>query len=276
MCGVDKKRFPSQQVHGDRVAGKGVEDEKVEILRLAQRGLAFQGKPPVAEYDFNGGPRVPQIGEVGVAASRLLVDIGINLVKAENVTALGERCKCGDAHSDQADPHGVHRPAGDDGVGAGLWAIVASGKVSPGRILKLKAVHSFSMTQGKIAFRRTCHYGENAVEISGARLDVVKLGFLGDGEAGGEQRKRGASGGANPERSRGQGGATAFHLEANERGKQERSCGTEDTPPWEMSGRTPDWREDRGREQDEPRKYGESQGKTTGVPPGGRIAHRET
>src|SRR5260370_3269846 len=158
MFGVDKKRFPGQQVHGDSVAGKGVEDEKVEILRLAQRGVAFKGKPAVAEYDFNGGPRVPQIGEVGVAASRLLVDIGINLVKAENVTALGERCKCGDAHSDQADPHGVHRPAGDDGVGAGLWAIVASGKVSPGRILKFKPVHSISITQANISYRRPSHY----------------------------------------------------------------------------------------------------------------------
>src|SRR5258708_19882246 len=118
MCGVDKKRFPSQQVHGDRVAGKGVEDEKVEILRLAQRGLAFQGKPPVAEYDFNGGPRVPQIGEVGVAASRLLVDIGINLVKAENVTALGERAKCGDAHSHHTTPLRLPRPPGDDALAA--------------------------------------------------------------------------------------------------------------------------------------------------------------
>src|SRR5258708_26651031 len=122
MCGVDKKRFTSQQVHGDRVAGKGVEDEKVEILRLAQRGLAFQGKPPVAEYDFNGGPRVPQIAEVGGAASRLLVDIGINLVKAENLTALGERCKCGYPHSEQADPHGGDRPAGAEGLCAGLSA----------------------------------------------------------------------------------------------------------------------------------------------------------
>src|SRR5258708_26305360 len=104
MFGVDKKRFPSQQVHGDRVAGKGVEDEKVEILRLAPRGLAFQGKPPVAEYDFNGGPRVPQIGEVGVAASRLVVNIGVNLVKTGKLTAPGERCKGGEAHSRQAAP----------------------------------------------------------------------------------------------------------------------------------------------------------------------------
>src|SRR5262249_3932986 len=81
------------------------------------------------------------------------------------------------------------RPVADHDVGPAMLRVVSRSQPRAFRILVLESVNDVAMAQREIVFRFYAHHGQNSVEVSRLRDDVVKLRPLRNGQARGDQRQ---------------------------------------------------------------------------------------
>jgi len=198
-------------VHGDGIAGEGVDDERIEALG----GLLIEAQAGVALDDLDARLRLAEVAEV---ESRHPDDEGVDLVEAHDVAgaSVGGEGAC--AEADDADA-AVCAGAAEQEAGAALGAVIGGGLAIARGVEELGAVGDLAVQQ--LARAALIEHTQSAVEVaSGGDEAGVVTGDVSEGGGGCEDGGEGGGlariprdGAQAPQAERGRGGHQEGKLE---------------------------------------------------------------
>src|SRR5438105_11205187 len=96
-------------MNGDGIAVKRVNEQDIEVLKIASGCFGFQRQTCVAGRDFDPSGRVAQVSEVSSLTLRQTNNGRIDLVEPINITGAGIGGDGSDAQPDCANAHGSRR-----------------------------------------------------------------------------------------------------------------------------------------------------------------------
>src|SRR6267154_5561193 len=201
MLFVIGKCLAREQMHGDGVARKRIQNQNVKLLEIPTAGLALEREPRIAKDNLHSAGRILQEGEVRMFAAGEFIDVGVDFIKAVNVAGLRQSSQRAHSHADKAYAHGMLRPIANHDACSAAWAVIARCETSALGVLILEPMNGIPVPQCEIILFVYAQNRQDTIKISRRSDDVVERGPLRNHQASCEQCQ-GDSRGATDEESR--------------------------------------------------------------------------
>src|SRR6266849_5502790 len=88
MLFVIGKCFAREQMHGDGVARKRIQNQHIKLLEIPMAGLAFERESRIAKDNLHAAGRVLHEREVRMSAAGEFINVGVDFIEAINVAGL--------------------------------------------------------------------------------------------------------------------------------------------------------------------------------------------
>src|SRR6267154_6487596 len=231
MLFVIGKCLAREQMHGDGVARKRIQNQNVEFLKISIMSLPFEREPRIAKDNLHSAGRILQEGEVRMFAAGEFIDVGVDFIKAVNVAGLRQSSQRANSHSDKSYAHGMLRPIANHDACSAAWAVIARRETSALGVLILEPMNGIPVPQCEIVLVVDAQYRQDTIKISRRSDYVVERGLLGNYQPSREQCQ-GDSRAATDEESRRSNLRRAALQHIFENGCAGQDCGNANTDRW--------------------------------------------
>src|SRR5260370_22037547 len=170
------KCFAREQMHGNGVARKRIQNQHIKLLEIPMAGLAFERELRIANDNLNSVGRILQEGEVRMFAAGEFIDVGVDFIKAVNVAGLRQSSQRANSHSDKSYAHGMLRPIANHDACSAAWAVIARREASGCRVLILEPMTGIPVPQWEIILFVDAQYRQNTIKIPLRREDAIEPG----------------------------------------------------------------------------------------------------